>query len=114
MPSIPAIIWDFNPTNLNTFILTTKKFLWIFYCISTSTENSEVFEKNLESHSLSISENYSHQKTLLHECLPCPVSEDLSGVNVLTGPKHCRSLQEMTFIVVFHYSDIDRARKLPS
>ena len=40
-----------------------------------------------------------------------PVSEYPSAGNELTGPKHCRSLQESTFILRFIHSDIDRAWK---
>ena len=40
-----------------------------------------------------------------------PVSEHPLAVNVLTGPKHCRLLQESTFIVLFHSSEVHRARK---
>ena len=50
----------------------------------------------------------------LHECIPGPVSEHLWVVNVLTGPKHCRSLKQSTFTVLFFYCDIDRPRKCPS
>ena len=34
-----------------------------------------------------------------------------SAFNVLTGHRHCRSLQESTVILLFYDSDIDRAGK---
>ena len=39
------------------------------------------------------------------------VSEHSAAVNVLTGQTHSRTLQKGTFILHFHYSDIDRARR---
>ena len=41
-------------------------------------------------------------------------SEHPPAVNILTGPKHCESLQQSTFILIFHSSDIDRGGKHPS
>ena len=55
--------------------------------------------------------NYSLQKTWLLECIAGPISEHPSSVNVLVGPKDCRSLQQTTSLPVFHHSDIDKARK---
>ena len=43
-----------------------------------------------------------------------PVSEHLSAVNILTGPKHGRSLQQITFIHFLQHFDKDRAGKRPS
>ena len=43
-----------------------------------------------------------------------PVSEHPSAVNILTGFKHRWSMQKSTFILHFHHSDIDIARKRPS
>ena len=70
----------------------------------------DVFKGNFK---LKYFRNYSLQKTWLGECIAGPVSEDPSAVNVLTCPKHCRSLQESIFILFYH-SDIDRAVKSPS
>ena len=50
---------------------------------------------------------------LLLECITGPVSEHPSTANVLTGPKHCRSPQEKTFVLFSHHSGIDRAWKRP-
>ena len=37
------------------------------------------------------------------------VSEDPPAVNTLTRPAHCRILQKRTFVLHFHYFDLDRA-----
>ena len=57
--------------------------------------------------------NYSLRKMWLLKRIAGPFSEHPSGVNVLTGGKNCRSLQESTFILLFHHSDIDRTGKHP-
>ena len=36
------------------------------------------------------------------------VSEHPAGVNVLTGPAHCRTLQKRTFILRFHHYALGR------
>ena len=41
------------------------------------------------------------------------VSEHPTAVHVLTGPKHYKSVQEGTFILLVHHSDVDRAGKRP-
>ena len=51
---------------------------------------------------------------MLLKCIAGPVSEHPSAVNMLTGPKHYRSLQDSTFILLCHYSDIEKAGKHPS
>ena len=50
----------------------------------------------------------------LLECITGPASEHPSAVNVLTGLKHWRSLQESTFIPFFHNFETDTAGKRPS
>ena len=55
--------------------------------------------------------NYLLRKTWLLKCITRPILERRLAVNVLTGPKRCRSLQESTLILPFYHSDIDRARK---
>ena len=42
------------------------------------------------------------------------VSGQPSTFNVLIGPKHCGILQESTFILLAHHSDVDRAGKSDS
>ena len=41
------------------------------------------------------------------------VSEYPLAVNDLTGPAHCRTREKWTFILHFHHSDIDKARRGP-
>ena len=43
-----------------------------------------------------------------------PASEHPLAVNVLMGPKHCRSYQESTSVLLFHRTGTDRAGKRPS
>ena len=45
------------------------------------------------------------------ECIASLASEYLSAINVLTGPKHYRTLQNRTFILRLHHADIYRAGK---
>ena len=55
--------------------------------------------------------NYSLQKTWMLECIASLASEYPSAINVLTGPKHYRTLQNRTFIRRLHHADIYRAGK---
>ena len=41
------------------------------------------------------------------------VSEHPAVVNVLLGPRHCRTLQKRTFILSFRHYDIDRTGRHP-
>ena len=41
------------------------------------------------------------------------VSEHPTVVNVLLGPRHCRTLQKQTFILSFRHYDIDRTGRRP-
>ena len=47
------------------------------------------------------------------ECIAGLVLEQTSAVNVLMGPKHSRSLQKGTFILLLHNSNMYRAGKCP-
>ena len=59
-------------------------------------------------------QNYSFGKMLIFECVAGLLLEHPSEVKVLTGSKHCRSLQKQTFILRFHHSYLDKAGKGPS
>ena len=88
-------------TSLNAFILKIKPFSWIFYSSFRMYMKFWMFSKKIEPHSLTISQIIHSEKRWLLKSIACYPSELLSAVNVLTGPKHYRSLQESTFYPAF-------------
>ena len=85
-------------TSSNAFILKIKPFSWIFYSIFRMDMKFWIFLKKIEPRSLTISQIIHSEKRWLLKSIACSSSELLSVVKVLTGPKHCRSPQESTFI----------------
>ena len=47
------------------------------------------------------------------ECIAGLVSELPLAVNLLTGPTHCRTLQQRLFMLCFDHFDLDRAARRP-
>ena len=82
-------------------ILLTKKFLSIIYCISRIYIKCWTFWRKTWVSYLKYFGNFSLRKTWWLEWIAGPVSGHPLAVNVLTGPKHCRSLRESTFIILF-------------
>ena len=70
-----------------------------------------ILEK-IEPDSLSISKLI-HSKNVVTEMRSRSCFRTPFGINVLTVPKHCGSLEKSTFILPCHHSDIGRARKHP-
>ena len=112
MSSILAIILGIYHNQFKCiYFKNRKRFVDIVLLFQNLRKILNILKKNLEFHSLSISE-FIHSENL--ECIAGPVSEHPSAGNVLTAPKLCRSLRRSTFILLFHHSDIDRASERPT
>ena len=114
MLSILAIIRGIYPNLSNTSMLKRKTFLFICYLIfRTYIKFWIVWKKSGVSWLKYLRNDSLWRKTQLLKRIAGLVLEDPSTINMLTGPKHYRSLQEITFILLFYHSDKDRARKRP-
>ena len=49
--------------------------------------------------------NYRLQKAEIPKGLKSPVSENLSGVNMLKAPKHCLNLNGSIFVIFFNHPE---------
>ena len=85
-----------------------KFFSEIFLQILKSKGYFETFEKKNMTLKAYVFPKLQTAKTWLEKSLKSPVSEHPLIVNILKGPKHCRNLQDSTFIILFiTLSEID-------
>ena len=55
--------------------------------------------------------NFSLQKSWILESIVGLVLDNHSSGNVLAGPNHCTSMENLTFILLFEHSATDKVRK---
>ena len=104
---------EFTATNSKAFFLTTKNLSTIFYCILKIFIKFWIFwKKKIDPHSLNIYEiihsekgNYLNAEQVLFQ--------NVLGQQTCEWVSNTAGLNEGTFILIFHYSGLDRARKRP-
>ena len=113
MPGILAAIrGTYNNQFKCTYLKNQKLFAHILILFQNRHKTLNILKKNLNSQ-LTCSRNYSLREIWILECVAGLVSEDFSAVSVLTGPTHCKTLQNQTFILHFLHSSIVKAGKRP-
>ena len=111
MLAIVTIIPYKMATNLNAFIWKSPnfhaKFSWIFKICT----KFETFRKKNWDSKLKYFRSFWCRKRWILECVGGLVSEHHSAVNVLTSPKHCKSMQKRIFTQCFVNFNLDHAGK---